>query len=57
MLLERVLITSNPSIICSLEMDVVEMKVDVSRPPSNILGFESENVRGKRGKMPSTTLM
>jgi len=38
-------------------MDVVEMKVDVSRPPSNILGFESENVRGKRGKMPSTTLM
>jgi len=38
-------------------MDVVEMKVDVSRPPSNILGFESENVGGKRGKMPSTTLM
>jgi hypothetical protein len=33
-------------------MDVVEMKVDVSRPPSNILGFESENVTGKRGEMP-----
>jgi hypothetical protein len=29
----------------------------VSRPPSNILGFESENVRGKKGKMPFTTLM
>jgi hypothetical protein len=54
MFLERVLVTSNPSIICSLEMDVVEMKIDVSRPPSNILGFESENVSGK---MPSTTLM
>jgi hypothetical protein len=57
MFLEMVLITSNPSIICYLEMDVIEMKVDVSRPPSNILGFESENVRGKKGKMFFTTLM
>jgi hypothetical protein len=38
-------------------MDVLKMKVDVSRPPINILGFESENVRGKKGKMPFTTLM
>jgi hypothetical protein len=57
MFLERVLVTPNPSIICSLEMDVIDMKVDVSRPPSNILGFESENFRGKRRKIPSTTLM